>query len=104
MTTALPADPPRAWPGQDLSPPLARLCARRFLSSQFPAHPSQTEYCSLTEVCYEEDWDEPLPRRERSTQVPRELPLTPLPVLHAPTLSSARSVAASATGRFNEVV
>lgn len=64
--TALPADPPRAWPGQDLSPPPGRLCAQRFLSSQFPAHPSQTEYCSLTEVCYEEDWDEPLPLQKHA--------------------------------------
>lgn len=102
--TASSADPPRAWPGQDLSPPPGRLCAQRFLSSQFPAYPSQTEYCSLTEVCYEEDWDEPLPRRERSTQVPRKPPLTSLPVLHALTLSSARSVAASAAGHFNEIV
>lgn len=77
--TALPADPPCAWPGQDLSPLPGSCVHNIFLSAQFPARSSQTDYCSHTEVCYEEDWDELLPRQEHSMQVPCELLLTPLP-------------------------
>lgn len=107
VTTALPTDPPRAWPGQDLSP-LTAACTT-FLVSLFPARPSQTGSNRHTEVCYEEDRDETFLGGSAACRCLAHLPphsphsFRPAPsrALHAPMLSNTR---ASATGCFNEVV